>query len=99
MIVEVSSTASSSCAAETVTVWAVFQVDVVKESEVSSRVTSLLLLLKATVTVAVGFVASFTVKVPVVEPSATVSGVLPRVSPGSSSSSTVTAMVGLVTLP
>ena len=86
---------SSSSPALTVTVCAVFQVPVVKVSDVSLKVTSVLSLARVTVTSPVGSVASCTVKVPDA-PSFTVSAVGVRVSPAVSSSSTLTVTVASV---
>ena len=98
--VAVSSVVSASSAAATVTVWAVFQVVVVNVSvfwvpgvlaSVSAMVTSPPPL-KLTVTLAVGWLPSRTVKV-LVLPSVTVRVVADRVRPAVSLSSTVTATV------
>ena len=105
-MVAVSSSASLSSAAATVTVWVVDQSDVVKVSVVwlpwvlasVSTITSLLLLPRRTVTVAVGWVARRAVKV-VLEPSSTDSVAEDTVTAGVSLSVTVTLTVSSVTLP
>ena len=87
---------SSSSPAVTVTVWSVFQSEVVNVSEESSTVRPVAGV-TVTVTSPVGCVASFTLSSPV-PPSVTAS-VLATVSAGSSSSVTVTATVSLSTSP
>ena len=84
---------SASSAAATVTVWVVFQVEVLKLSDEAPRVTLLLpVLVSVTVTSAVGWVASRTVKV-LVAPSVTVSVLADRVRPGVGASLSVTVTV------
>ena len=105
MIVAEPSLASSSCTAATATVCAVFQFEVVKESEdwLPAVVESVSMVssepaVTSTVTVADGSVSRATVKDPDA-PSVTVSVVTDTSSPCSSSSVTVTATGPAVTLP
>ena len=98
MIVAVSSSASASCPAVTVTLCGVFQLPVVKLSEAALKVTSGLSLRSATDTGPVGSVASRTVKESV-EPSEIVNALADTKMPGAPASVTVTATSLLATPP
>ena len=87
-----------SCSAVTVTVCAVFQSAAVKRRDAGDTVTSALAEVTATVTGAVGSVASATVQVPV-SPSRTVSAVRDTTRPAASASTIVTGRLTSATEP